>query len=80
MNYWNEKFPHFESIIFWSILIKKNLTRKKNIYNSQAFRKEGNICGYRLVVRTSGFHPGNRSSILRSRANTKLIKRTLNLN
>ena len=42
--------------------------------------QEANItCGYRLVVRTSGFHPGNRSSILRSRANTNLIKRTLSL-
>lgn len=46
----------------------KNLTLKKYIYNSRALKKAQYMCGYRLVVRTSGFHPVNRSSILRSRA------------
>ena len=49
----------------------------KNKYNELAFRANNMICGYRLVVRTSGFHPGNRSSILRSRANYNFNKELL---
>lgn len=51
------------------------MTSKKNKYNELAFRANNIICCYRLVVRTSGFHPGNRSSILRSSAIIKFSKR-----
>gem|GEM_PF-2040401 len=46
-------------------IVKKNLTIFNFIYNTFTFYKKC-LCGYRLVVRTSGFHPGNRGSIPRS--------------
>ncbi len=51
----------------------KKIWQVKNIYIITELYQKVSICGYRLVVRTPGFHPGNRSSILRSRAILKIL-------
>ena len=43
------------------------MTLGKNTYNDEALQNTAEVCGHRLGVRTAGFHPVNRSSILRGR-------------